>query len=161
MAKKAKPRVHYYQREVINNENLRGIAVNSLNRVCPEWRGDGKSMEPPKNKYEFADYISSATRSLCEAIWDDVTARAMIETESGGKICSVDDLQRMFVATKSASDAKTWFRELVNALKKPSGLLKTAIENEKAGRGPFGSLPRQVQNARNMDILEFMRNSPW
>ena len=161
MAKKAKTRESYFQREVINDENLRAKAVTSLNRLCPEWRGDGKSMKPPMNKYEFADYISSATRSLCEAIWDDVTIRAMIVSLSGGKIRSVDELQRMFVATKSASDANTWFRELVSALKTPSKLLKTAIRNEKAGRGPFGSLPRQVQNARKMDILEFSRNSPW
>lgn len=119
-------------------------------------------MKPPMNQKEFANYVSSAIRSLCQAFWDDATIRAMIVSLSGGKIRSVDELQRMFVATKSASaTSNTWFRELVFALKKPSTLLKTAIRNEKAGRGPFGSLPRQVQNARKMDILEFSRNSPW
>ena len=150
--KKMQARPTFFQRTLINDENFRAAAASNLDSLCPGFRNEATS------------FAQSKLSQLCEALWNNDAIRATIKQLSTDTIHSKVDLQHMFEARAGQSTSKTrktWFMALIMLLKTPSVSSKTAIANEEAKRGLFGSLPKEVQNVRKMKILDFVTNSPW
>ena len=111
---------------------------------------------------EYRNTVVEVTEQVAEivanAMWDDPNCQQAIR-DATSEIRNKRQLRHALREIRPNGGGAGWLSIMIGKMKRPSTLVKKAMENEREGLGPLGELPLNKRNVLKRQIVEF-KNRP-